>query len=46
EITNVDDLLQAIHDCHIGQKVDITYVRGEDTLTTRAELQESPPPWD
>jgi serine protease Do len=46
EITNVDDLLQAIHDCQIGQKVEITYVRGEDTLTTWAELQESPPPWD
>ncbi len=46
EITNVDDLLQAIHDCQIGQKVEITYVRGEETLTTWTELRESPPPWD
>lgn len=44
-ITNSDDLIQAIHDCQIGQTVEITFVRGEDTETTSAQLQESPPPW-
>ncbi len=46
EITNADDLILAIHDCQIGQGVEITFVRGEDTKTTWAQLQESPPPWD
>jgi serine protease Do len=46
EINTTDDLLQAIHDCQIGQRVEITFVRGKDTKTTLALLQESPPPWD
>jgi len=45
EITSIDDLVQAIHDCRIGQKVEITFVRGEDTKTTAAQLIESPSPW-
>jgi serine protease Do len=45
EITSCDDLVKAIHDCQIGQKVEITFVRGEDTETTTAVLKESPPPW-
>ena len=43
EINNVDDLVQAIHDCQIGQRAEITFVRGEDTKVTWAQLQESPP---
>jgi serine protease Do len=46
EINTRDELLQAILDCQIGQRVEITFVRGEDTKTTWAQLQESPPPWD
>ena len=46
EITNVDDLIQAIHDSQIGQSVEIVFVRAEDTKTTWAVLQESPPPGD
>jgi len=46
EITNVDDLIQAIHDSQIGQSVEIVFVRGEDTKTAWAILVESPPPWD
>jgi len=46
EITNVDDLIQAIHDSQIGQSVEIVFVRGEDTKTAWAILQESPPPGD
>lgn len=46
EITNADDLIQAIHDCQIDQRVEITFVRGKDTTTTSAQLRESPPPWD
>ncbi|GAG89507.1 unnamed protein product, partial [marine sediment metagenome] len=46
EIVSSDDLIQAIHDCQIGQGVEITFVRGKDTKTTWAHLQESPPPWD
>ena len=43
EINNVDNLIQAIRNCQIGQKVEITFVRGEDTKTTSARLQERPP---
>jgi len=46
EIDTSDDLLQAILACQIGQKVTITFVREEDTKTTLALLQESPPPSD
>jgi serine protease Do len=45
EITNSGDLIQAINDCQIGQRVEITFVRGKDTKTTSAQLIESPPPW-
>jgi len=46
EIVSSDDLTKAILDCQIGQRVEITFVRGEDTKTTWAQLQESPAPWD
>lgn len=46
KMANTDDLLQAILGCQIGQRVKITFVRGKDTKTTWAQLQESPPPWD
>jgi len=45
EIATKEDLLQTTHDCQIGQRVEITFVRGKDTKTTWAQLQESPPPW-
>jgi serine protease Do len=42
EITNVCDLVQAIRDSQIGQEIEITFVRGEDTKTTSARLVERP----
>ena len=44
-IANRDDLVLAIHNCQIGQEVEITFVRGEETRTTIARLQETPSPW-
>jgi len=45
-IENVDDLLQGIIGSEVGDVVPLTYVRGEERLTTSAQLRESPPPWD
>ncbi|MFC1983527.1 S1C family serine protease [Chloroflexota bacterium] len=44
EITNTNDLIQAIRTSRIGQKVEIIYLRGETKYTTNATLIESPPP--
>ena len=44
EITNTDDLIQAIRATQIGQEVEITYWRDETKSTTYATLIESPPP--
>jgi len=44
EITNGDDLVQAIRASQIGQQVEITFWRGETKYTTHATLIESPPP--
>jgi len=44
EITNTDDLIQAIRTSHIGQEVEIIYWRDGTKYTTRATLIESPPP--
>jgi len=44
EITNTDDLIQAIRTTQIGQEVEITYWRGETKHTTYATLIERPPP--
>ncbi len=46
EIASTNDLIQAIGDCQVGQRIKITFVRGEDTKTAWAQLRESPPPWD
>jgi len=46
EITNVADLVQAIRSSQIGQEVEITSVRGEETKTTSATLIERPTPQD
>ncbi len=43
EMNTVDDLIQAIRSAEIGQKVEITYWRGETQKTTSATLIESPP---
>ncbi len=43
-ITNVQDLIQAIHFSQIGQRVGITFWRGDTKNTTFATLIESPPP--
>ncbi len=45
-IENTDDLLQAIIRSAVGESVAIVYVRGDDRLSTTAQLRESPPPWD
>ncbi len=44
EITNVADLVQAIRSSQVGQEIEITFVRGEDTITTSARLIERPTP--
>lgn len=44
ETVNADDLIEAIHDSQIGQKVEITFVRGKETKTTFATLRQTPPP--
>ena len=44
DITNVNELLSALHSSQIGQKVAITYWRGRATFMTSATLIESPPP--
>ncbi len=44
EITNTDDLIQAIRATQIGQEVEITYWRDDTKSTTYATLIESPPP--
>ena len=44
EITNTDDLIQAIRATQIGREVDIIYWRGDTKSTTYATLIESPPP--
>ena len=46
KIASSDDLLQGIIKSSVGDSVSITYVRGNDRLTTTAQLRESPPPWD
>ena len=43
EITSADDLIQAIHSSEIGQRVEITFWRGNSQNTTQATLAESPP---
>jgi serine protease Do len=42
EITNLADLVQAIRGSEIGEEVDIVFVRGNDTITTSAQLMEHP----
>lgn len=44
EITNTDDLIQAIRASQIGQEVEITYWRDDIKSTTYATLIKSPPP--
>jgi serine protease Do len=43
-INSVDDIVQEIRSSQIGQKVEITYWRGNKQKTTNATLVESPPP--
>ncbi|MFC1958701.1 S1C family serine protease [Chloroflexota bacterium] len=42
DIDTVDDLIQAIRSAQVGQKVEITYWRGESRNTTSATLIERP----
>jgi len=44
EITNIDDLIQAIRASEIGQEVEVIYWRDDTKSTTYATLIESPPP--
>jgi serine protease Do len=43
EVVNVNELLQALYDCQIGQTVKITYWRGDSQHTAYVTLVESPP---
>ena len=45
EVTNVEELRQAIHDSRIGQEIKISFWRGGSKSTTYATLAESPPPF-
>lgn len=44
KITSADGLIQAIHSAEIGQRVKLTFWRGETQEVTYAVLAESPPP--
>jgi len=44
-ITSADDLVQAIRNSEVGERVEITFVRGKDTGRTSAQLVERPLPW-
>ena len=44
EITEVNELLRAIHSAQAGQRVEVTFWRGETKNTAYATLVESPPP--
>jgi serine protease Do len=44
EITTAEELIRAIHALQIGQRIEITYWRGNTKNTTGAILAESPPP--
>ncbi len=44
EITTAQELIQAIHSSQIGQRVKITFWRGNIKNTTNATLAERPPP--
>ncbi len=44
DIINAQDLIQAIHSSEIGQRVEISFWRGDTQNTTYAILIESPPP--
>jgi len=44
QITSAQDLIQSIHSSRIGQKVNLTFWRGETKMTAEATLIESPPP--
>ncbi len=44
EITDVDELIRALRSSQVGQRVEITFWRGETKNTTQVTLAESPPP--
>jgi len=44
EITTTEQLIRAIHTAKIGQRVEITFWRGDSRYTTTVVLAESPPP--
>lgn len=44
EITDAGGLLQALRSSQIGEDVKITFVRGQETKVTSAQLIQSPPP--
>jgi len=44
EITDVNELLQALYACQIGQTVEITFQRGDSQQTVYVTLEENPPP--
>jgi serine protease Do len=42
EVSDIADLVRAIRSSQIGEQVDIVFVRGENTETTSAQLEEYP----
>jgi len=44
EIATAEELIRTIHSSQIGQRIEITFWRGDIENTTEAILVESPPP--
>ncbi len=44
QITDAQDLRDAIHDASVGEQIEIVYRRNNNEMTTKATLIESPPP--
>jgi serine protease Do len=44
EVTTAEEVINAIHDSQIGEEVQITFIRGNETKTTSVRLIQSPPP--
>jgi serine protease Do len=44
EVTTAEEVINAIHNSNVGEEINITFVRGNETKTTSIRLIQSPPP--
>ena len=44
EVTTAEEVINAIHNSNVGEEINITFVRGNETKTTSTRLIQSPPP--